>query len=335
MSADWLNYHHLLYFWTVAREGSITKACDKLMLAQPTISGQLRKLEESLGGKLFDRVGRDLVLTELGRMTYKYADEIFTIGQELVDAVRGRPTGRPIRLAVGVPGVLPKLIVYKMLRPVLELPENIHLVCRQAAQDELLTMLAAHELDVVFSDIPAGALVRVKAFNHALGRSPVGIFGTQSLASQYGREFPNHIANAPWLLPSDSTTLRRTVDRWAYESSFSLNVVGEFDDTALMKVFAEAGRGLVALPSAIAAELEQQHGLVQLGLIPGATEDFFAISVEKKISHPGVALISDYARRHLFADHPAEFSDESSEDGEDNATELPADMSTHETHGHE
>lgn len=312
MSADWLNYHHLLYFWTVAREGSITKACEKLMLAQPTISGQLRKLEESLGGKLFDRVGRDLVLTELGRMTYKYADEIFTIGQELVDAVKGRPTGRPIRLAVGIPGVLPKLIVYKMLKPVLELPEQIHLVCRQAAQEELLTMLAAHELDVVFSDLPAGALVRVKAFNHALGRSPVAIFGTREMAERFGQNFPSGLSEAPWLLPSDSTTLRRTIDRWAYETGMNLRVLGEFDDTALMKVFAEAGRGVVALPSAIAPELEQQNGLVQLGLIPGATEDFFAISVEKKISHPGVALISEYARTQVFSDHPLPGADDSS-----------------------
>lgn len=302
---DWLNYHHLLYFWTVAREGSITRACEKLLLAQPTISGQLRKLEETLGGKLFQRNGRNLVLTELGQMTFKFADEIFVIGQQLVDTVQGRATGRPMRLSVGLPGVLPKLIAYKLLSPVLSLPEGVQLICREASQDELLTMLAAHQLDVVFSDIPAGSLLRVKAFNHSLGRSAVGIYGSKALKEKYEGPFPECLEGANFVLPAETTTLRRTFDQWIYESGLNVNIIGEFDDTALMKVFAESGQGLVPLPTVIADELESKHGLFQVDLIPGGTEDFYAISVEKKISHPAVAMISEIARIKLFgnSDH--------------------------------
>jgi len=302
MSSDWLNYHHLLYYWTVVREGSISKACDKLALAQPTISGQLRKLEQTLGGKLFDRAGRELVMTELGQIVYRYAEEIFTTGQELMDAVRGRPTGRPMRLAVGIPGVISKIVVYKLLSPVLDMPEHIRLVCREASQAELLQMLAAHELDVVLSDVPAGSLMQVRAFNHSLGTSQVGLFGTESLVRLYSEQFPKSIQAAPFLLPAESTTLRRSLDHWCYENGLTLNVVGEFDDTALMKVFAEAGRGLIPLPMVVEKEVREQMGLHLVATIPGATEDFYAISVERKISHPGVAMFSEVARRQLYGE---------------------------------
>jgi LysR family transcriptional activator of nhaA len=316
MSTDWLNYHHLLYFWTVVREGSISKACDKLALAQPTISGQLRKLEQTLGGKLFDRAGRDLVMTELGQMVYRYAEEIFTTGQELMDAVKGRPTGRPMRLVVGIPGVISKIVVYKLLSPVLDMPEQIRLVCREASQAELLQMLASHELDVVLSDVPAGSLMQIRAFNHSLGTSPVGLFGTESLVQQFAADFPNGIQSAPCLLPAESTTLRRSVDHWCYENNLNLNVVGEFDDIALMKVFAAAGRGLIPLPTVVVKEVQEQMGLHLLGTIPGATEDFYAISAERKISHPGVAMFSEAARRQLYGEaHVTEVSPLASDSG--------------------
>ncbi len=302
MSMDWLNYHHLLYFWTVVREGSISKACEKLALAQPTISGQLRKLEQTLGGKLFDRSGRDLVMTELGQVVFRYAEEIFTAGQELMEAVRGRPTGRPLRLAVGIPGVISKVVVYKLLSPVLDMPENLRLICREASQLELLEMLAAHELDVVLSDVPASSLMQIRAFNHSLGTSQVGLFGTESLVQKFSVNFPNSLHSAPFLLPAESTTLRRSVDRWCFENQLTINIVGEFDDTALMKVFAEAGRGFIPLPVVVEKEVREQMGLHLLGTIAGASEDFYAISVERKISHPGVAMFSEVARRQLFGD---------------------------------
>jgi LysR family transcriptional activator of nhaA len=297
-----LNYHHLLYFWTVAREGSITAACGKLHLAQPTISGQLKKLETRIGGKLYERVGRELVLTELGRMVYGYADEIFSIGQELSDAIEGRPTGRPVEFHVGVPEVLPKLIVFRLLQPALSLPEPVQLICREGAQEQLLTMLAAHELDVVFSDSPAGSFVRVRAFNHPLGECGVGIFGTKQLRKQYARSFPQSCADAPFLMPGSGTALRRSVEQWLFETEIPVRVIGEFDDTALMKVFAEANIGLVPAPLAIEDDIRQQFDLHLIGVIPKTKEQFYAITVERKLRHPAVVAISNAAREELFRD---------------------------------
>ena len=187
---DWLNYHHLLYFWTVAREGSITRACDQLHLAQPTISGQLKKLEQAFGEKLFERVGRELSLTETGQLVYKYADEIFSIGRELVEAVKGRPTGRPLRLRVGVPDYLPKLIVYRLLEPAIQMEDKVQIVCSEDKPDQLLASLALHDLDVVLSDSPAGSLVRVKAFNHSLGECGVSFFAAPALQKQLKKSIP-------------------------------------------------------------------------------------------------------------------------------------------------
>lgn len=300
MSADSLNYHHLLYFWTVAREGSITAACTKLHLAQPTISGQLKKLEQRIGGKLYERVGRELVLTDLGQTVYRYADEIFSIGQELSDALKGRPTGRPVKLHVGVPEVLPKLIVFRLLQPALSLPEPVQLVCREGSQDQLLTMLAAHELDVVFSDSPAGSFVRVRAFNHPLGECGVGIFCTRQLRKQYGRRFPESCGGAPFLMPGSGTALRRSVEQWLFETGVPVQVVGEFDDTALMKVFAEANLGLIPAPLAVEDEIRKQFDLHLIGTIPKAKEQFYAITVERKLRHPAVVAISEMAREELF-----------------------------------
>ncbi|REK30355.1 MAG: transcriptional activator NhaR [Planctomycetota bacterium] len=301
MSTDWLNYHHLLYFWTVAREGSITAACEKLHLAQPTISGQLKKLEQQIGGKLYERIGRELVLTDLGQTVYKYADEIFSIGQELSDAIKGRPTGRPVRLLVGVPEVLPKLIVFRLLRPALELPEPVQLICREGSQQSLLTMLAAHELDVVFSDSPAGSFVRVRAFNHSLGSCGVGLFGTKKLCRQFGRSPPESLENAPVLMPSSGTALRRSIDQWLLESELPVHVVGEFDDTALMKVFAESHIGFVPAPMAIEEDIGQQFDLHCVCEIPNAKEEFYAITVERRLRHPAIVAISNIAREELFS----------------------------------
>ncbi len=300
MAADWINYHHLLYFWTVAREGSITAACEKLHLAQPTISGQLKKLERQVGGKLYERVGRKLVLTELGQTVFKYADEIFTVGQELSDALKGRPTGRPVQLHVGVPEVLPKLIVFRLLQPALSLPEPIQLICHEGSQEQLLTMLAAHELDVVFSDSPSGSAVRVRAFNHSLGECGVGLFGTQALLKEYGQSTPESLTDAPFLLPASGTALRRSIDQWLYEIEIPIRVIGEFDDTALMKVFAESGAGFVPAPLAVEEDIRQQFQLHRACVIPKAREQFYAITVERKLRHPAVVAISEVAKQELF-----------------------------------
>lgn len=301
MSADWINYHHLMYFWTVAREGGVTAASEKLHLAQPTISGQLKKLEKQLGGELFQRVGRNLILTDLGQTVFKYADEIFSLGEELSDVLRGQPTGHPIRFHIGVPEVLPKLIVFRLLKPVLELPEPVQLVCHEGTQEQLLTRLAAHELDVILSDSPASSLVSVRAFNHPLGGSEVGLFGTRELIQQYGGKLPDSLFNAPVLLPTMRTALRRSIDQWLCESGLSMQVVGEFDDTALMKVFAEEGLGFIPAPIAVEDQLEKQFSLSKVWKVPHARERFYAITVERRLKHPAVRAISEAAKNELFA----------------------------------
>jgi len=301
MNADWLNYHHLLYFWTVAKEGSVTRACEKLHLAQPTISGQLKKLENTVGEKLYERKGRELVLTDVGRLVFRHADEIFTIGQELGEVLKGRPSGRPVKLMVGLPEVLPKLIAFRLLEPVLHLEENVQIVCREGPIEQLLTQLATHELDVVFSDSPAGSMVSIRAFNHALGECGVGLFGTPKLCRQYQQKAPDSLNAAPFLLPADSTELRRSFDRWLLETHIEPQIMAEIDDTALLKVFAEAGVGFVPAPLAIQKEIEQQFGLRLLLEIPNAIERFYAITVERRLRHPAVLAISETAKNTLFS----------------------------------
>jgi LysR family transcriptional activator of nhaA len=300
MSDDWLNYHHLLYFWTVARERSITRASEKLHLAQPTISGQLKKLEKSLGEKLYTRVGRELVLTDVGQTVYRYADEIFSIGREMVEAVKERPAGRPVKLVVGLPQVLPKLIAYRLLKPALQLEEKVHIVCREGSMQELLTRLAVHELDVVFADSPASSLVSIRAFNHILGECGIGIFGAPGLCERHRTGLPTSLNGAPFVMPAEGTLMRRSVDQWVSEADIHPEIVGEMDDTALMKVFAEAGIGFIPAPLAIQDEIEEQFGLGLIMAIPGAIERFYAITVQRRLEHPAVVAISQAAKSELF-----------------------------------
>ncbi len=246
---QWLNYHHLLYFWVVAKEGTIAAACKELNLAQPTISAQLRALERSLGEKLFTRVGRNLALTETGRVVYRYADEIFSLGRDLLDTVQGRPTGRPLRFNVGVADVLPKLVAYRLLEPALHLPEQVQLVCHEGSPPELLTRLAVYELDLVLSDSPIGPDVKVRAYNHLLGVCCVSIFVTKELASKYRRRFPKALDGAPFIIPTANTALRRAMEHWFDFEDIRPSVFGEFEDSALLKVFGQAGVGLFAAPT--------------------------------------------------------------------------------------
>jgi LysR family transcriptional activator of nhaA len=297
---EWLNYHHLLYFWVVAREGSVAKASEELRLAQPTISGQIRALEESLGEKLFQRSGRGLVLTEFGRMVYQHANEIFSLGRELMETVKGRPTGRPVRFTVGIADVVPKLVAYRLLEPALRLPEPLRIVCLENKPDPLLADLARHKLDIVLSDAPISPTVKVRAFNHLLGECGVALFAATELARAHRREFPKSIDGAPVLLPSEGTALRRSLDHWFSTSGLRPAIVGEFDDAALSKAFAQAGVGLVAVPTIIEDEVARQYGLRRVGLLEGVRERYYAISVERKLKHPAVVAISEAARETLF-----------------------------------
>ena len=297
---EWLNYHHLLYFWTVAREGSIAQACEKLHLAQPTISTQLRRLEKSLGQPLFRKSGRNLVLTEFGQTVYQYADEIFSLGRELVDTVRGRATGRPLRFSVGVADVLPKLIAYRLIEPALKLPEPVQIVCLESTPDQLLAALSVHSLDLVLTDAPLPPTVKVKAYSHLLGECGVTLFGTPALAAAHRRGFPGSLAGAPLLLPTPGTSLRRALAPWLDEQDLRPQILGEFDDSALMKAFGYAGVGLFFAPSAIEGEVKKQYGSQAVGRVDTIRERFYAISVERRIKHPAVLAISEAAKSRLF-----------------------------------
>ena len=297
---EWLNYHHLLYFWTVAREGSVVRACEKLHLAQPTISGQLRALEKSLGEKLFTKVGRNLVLTDTGRMVYRHADGIFSLGRELMDALKGRPAGRPQRLVVGVVDVLPKLIAYRLLEPALRLPEQVQVICHEDKPERLFAELSVQALDIVLADEPPGPAVKVRAFSHVLGECGVSIFGTARLAAAYRRGFPRSLDGAPFVLPTSNTSLRKSLEQWFDTEGIRPAVRGEFEDSALLMVFGQTGAGVFAMPSAIDKEVQKQYGVRLIGRVDSVRERFYAISIERKLKHPGVVAISEAARLRIF-----------------------------------
>lgn len=298
---EWLNYHHLLYFWMVARRGSITKACQELRLAQPTISGQLRALEESLGEKLFARQGRRLVLTDVGQVVYKYADEIFSIGSELSDVLKGRPRTRPTKLIVGVSDLIPKLIAYRILEPALALKGGVHLECYEDTPERLLLSLSAHELDLVLTDSPAYSASRVRVFNHLLGSCGITLFASPRLAAFYRKGFPGSLTGAPFLLPMKNSAFRQTLEQWFEGHSIRARVIGEFQDTALLTTFAQAGAGIFAAPSAIEKEVRKRYAVARLGDLEGKVTEYYAISAERKIKHPAATVIAEVARHKLFA----------------------------------
>jgi LysR family transcriptional activator of nhaA len=303
MSVEWLNYHHLLYFWTVAKEGSIARACERLRLAQPTISGQLRLLEETLGEKLFAKQGRGLTMTEVGQVVYRYADEIFGLGRELQDVLKGRPHGRPLRLLVGVSDLVPKLIAYRILQPVLIMAEPVQIVCDENTPDRLLAELAEHRIDVVLSESPIPSTIPVKAFNHLLGTCTTTIFAAPKLAARYRKNFPASLDQAPFLLPIEGSSLRRSMEQWFDSQNIRPKLVGEFKDGALMQTFGQAGAGVFSAPSAIEREIREHYRVAAIGRIDSITERFYAISVERKLKHPAVVTISNAARQELFAKH--------------------------------
>ncbi len=298
---EWLNYHHLLYFWAVAKDGSIAKACERLNLAQPTISGQLRMLDETVGEKLFVKSGRGLALTEMGRVVYQYADEIFGLGDELQDVIKGRMHGRPLRLLAGVSDLVPKLIAYRVLQPALALAEPARLVCDEGTPESLLADLVENRLDMVLTDAPINAATRVKTYNHLLGACGVSLFGSPALAKRYRKNFPASLEGAPFLLPIQGSNLRRSLDRWFDVNRIRPVVLGEFKDSALMKVFGEAGVGIFAGPSAIEKEIRTHYQTEVIGLVDKVTVSFYVISVERKINHVAVVAICEAARDQLFS----------------------------------
>jgi LysR family transcriptional activator of nhaA len=299
VAMHWLNYHHLLYFWMAAREGSITKACRALHLTQPTVSGQIRELERALRVQLFERSGRSLVLTDTGRLVYRYADEIFALGRELQDALHDRPRGQPLRFAVGIADTLPKVLVHRLLAPASALGEEVRMTCIDGPPDRLLAELALHELDLVISDYPAHPRPGLKAFNHLLGECGVSFCATATLANRHRRGFPMSLSGAPMLLPYGNTALRRSLEQWFDDRGIRPHIRGEFADSGLMKVFAASGDGIFAVPAAVEADVKRMYGVSVVGREKSIRERFYAISVEKRIKHPAVMAITKAARRTL------------------------------------
>lgn len=302
---EWLNYHHLLYFWMVARSGSLAAASRELRLAPATVSAQVRALEEAFGDQLFSRTGRRMVLTNAGRMVFRYAEEIFGLGQELMEVVRGRTEGRSLHLNVGISDVLPKLISRRLLEPALRLGTPVRLVCREDKTERLLAELAIQGLDLVLADAPIAGQAKVRAFNHPLGESDLTFFGSAELVAQHAPGFPASLDGAPLLVPSDGTLLRRALDRWFDRLGIHPRIVAEFDDTALMKVFGQYGDGIFMGASVIEDEISRAYQVGIVGRTREVRERFYAISVERRIKHPAVVAISSSARTLFVERKPA------------------------------
>lgn len=296
---EWLNYHHLHYFWTVASTGSITKASKELRISSPAISAQLRSLEESLGEKLFARSGRNLVLTEVGHVVFGYSSQIFALGREMTQTVHNRPSGRALRLVVGVVDVLPKMIAQWLIAPALKLNEPVHIVCREGSSDELTSQLASHELDVVLSDVAAAPNAGARVYNHLLGECGMTFVATPKLAKGLKSNFPRSLDGAPMLLPVESTGVRRNLHFWFDSQGIHPQITGEFQDHALLRAFGQAGIGIFPIPSVFEKQIEQQGSLQRIGRTEDVRNRFYAISVERKLKHPAVLAICDTARRLL------------------------------------
>ncbi len=296
-----VNYKHLHYFWAVAREGGVARASERLNLTPQTVSGQLSLLEDHLGVTLFNRVGRNLELTETGRLVLSYADEIFSLGGELEDAIHQLPADRPQLFRVGVVDMLPKSIAHRILAPALEMPESVRMVCREANLDQLLADLTVHRLDLVLADRPIPPSVSTRGFSHKLGECGVCFFATAALKKQLNGGFPKCLDGAPLLLPSDGTQLRSSIDQWLDKQRLYPRVVAEFDDSALMKAFGQEGNGIFIAPAAIASEVEAQYSVVAIGEINAIKEHFYAISVERRVTHPVVSTVMNAARNTLFS----------------------------------
>lgn len=301
MTIEELNFHHLLYFWIVAREGSVVAASRRLRLAQPSISMQIRKLEKAVGAPLFRREGRGLSLTDVGRDVFARADEVFQAGQGVIDLLRGVPTERRAKLTIGVPDIMPKLITHRLLAPVFALPDEIQVVCYESAFENLLADLAVNRFDVVLSDAPISSNLKIRAYNHFLGECGITIFGQPKLAAKYRLEFPRSLDTAPMLLPTPNTELGRSIDQWLYERSLQPKVVGQFYDSALLKEFGSAGVGLFPAPTAIEREIQRQYRVKVVGRIEEIREKFYAITVQRRLQHPGVVAIAESARTDLLA----------------------------------
>ncbi len=296
-----INLKHLRYFWAVASYGSITKASEALYLTPQTISGQLRDLEESIDKKLFAREGRNLVLTETGRMVFSYADEMFQLGLELQDVLDGQTFGIKITVKIGVAMIVPKLLAYRVLEPVLQMNESTNLICHEAPLVDLLADMSIHKLDAVLSDCPINPSLNIRAYNHSLGGSGITFFSVSKHAKKLEKNFPQNLHNFPFLMPSTSSSLRMNLENWFDQQAIKPRVVAEFEDRALMKAFGERGTGVFTSPQTMEKDVLEKYDVRVIGRTDEIQENFYLISPERRIRNPAVTAITEAARTNLFS----------------------------------
>jgi LysR family transcriptional activator of nhaA len=301
---EFLNYHHLRYFWAVAKEGNLRRAAEKMHVSQPSISAQIRALEDVLGEKLFQRVGRRLVLTETGQRVLNYADDIFALGQELLNVVKQRPTARPLRIEIGIADSLPKLVTHELIKPLFRMEHPIQAVCWEGKINELLDQLAAYRLDIILSDQAAPSSLKIKAYNHPLGECGIAFCAEAKLAGVLRRRFPKSLNDAPALLPVPTTALRRALDNWFQSKGISPRVIAEFDDAGLMKVVAADGLGFIALPVFVADEALTRYDFRIIGTTEECVQQLFVITPERKLVHPAVVTLVAHGRAVLHDQRP-------------------------------
>lgn len=296
-----LNLKHLRYFWAVASNRSIARASEILHLTPQTISGQLKDLEIQIGAKLFQKAGRNLALTETGRLVFSYADEIFRLSNELQDVVNGRSTSTRVTLNVGIAMVVPKLLAYRVLAPVLNLEEPIRMICNEAPLVDLLADLSVHKLDLVLADSPLSPALNIRAYNHPLGESGISFFAKESEAHLYQDDFPQSLDGVSMLMPTTTSALRRSLDLWFERIDVRPLVVAEFEDRALMKAFGEAAAGIFTSPTAVEKDVLEKYTVSVIGRTEEVKERFYAISAERRIKHPAISAITESARLDLFS----------------------------------
>jgi len=295
-----LNFKHLRYFWMVAKAGSIARASEQLHLTPQSISGQLATLEQALGAQLFQRAGRQLELTEIGRRTLSYADEIFSLGDELEDMLRDPPAQRAVLFKVGIADVVPKSVAYRLVEPALRIDEPVRLICREGPLNALLAELAVHRLDVVIADRAIPASMSVRGYSHFLGESGLTVFAAPDLAPTLRGDFPACLDNAPFLLPGADVAIRPGLMQWFDEQRVRPRIVGEFDDSALLKAFGQGGSGIFVAPTAIADYVRHQYGVQILGAIDSVREQLYAITTQRRLTHPAIVAVSQAARDEVF-----------------------------------
>lgn len=295
-----LNYKHLYYFWVVANEGAIVRAAERLHLTPQTISGQISLLESAMDCELFAKEGRNLVLTESGHIALSYANEIFSLGTELQEVLLKRPSGRPLQFHVGIADVVPKLIAHRLIEPALKIGDDIKIICHEDKLDQLITEIATHKVDVIIADCPIRSGGNIRAFNHLLGECGIAFFAAPKLAAKYKEGFPGSLDGAPFLLPTHTSAVRSTLMKWFDQHQIQPYVTGEFDDSALLKAFGQAGVGIFSAPTAIRDEIMRQYEVDLIGETNEVTEQFYAISAERRLKHPAVMAVCDAARQELF-----------------------------------